>query len=693
MLNSSPRLPMSTTSSQTSRLGVFPTPSSSRQHQQKAQQHRTYTSAYSSSLQQTSKHGSTPSTLTASSSTSTSIWTMSSSRSHRIQPHNAAENVKVAVRCRPLSQKESFTKGEIAWNIDTALASIRLTDSAATTRRPVQQLHQQQQAPTNTAFHFDNVAYGSDNTALYESSVKPLISQAMDGYNATVFAYGQTASGKTYTMMGTESEPGIIPRAVDEVFSYIKTTMNNEFLLRVSYLEIYNETIRDLLAPENDNLKIHENKQRGIYVAPVVEEVVTCAHDVLNVIQRGEGNRHISTTDYNLHSSRSHTIFQMVIESRQRSSESTTLSTRSLKSPRTLLNPGNRKESVKISQLNLIDLAGSEKAASNQDRRKEGAFINKSLLTLGTVISKLTETGKSAGHIPYRDSKLTRILQTSLSGQAKVVVICTISPYVLAVDESINTLKFATRVKKIVLSAKNDAVMDDKALLQQYRGEIGDLKLKLQTASEVLLQEQQSSQSMLTAERQQHEQELFQMRLVRKALKERIDHLTKLILTSATVAIPSPNDKTNETNNGHNATQHGEETKQKNQDHHNEIPRLHEMATPVNGSNNNNGSTNEEEGDNPWVLVRELRRQIHELRQSNEQLQHQLTMKHQRLQHLESDTSNQKGLLDKVARLEAELSVTKAELELTSLMAKEAQDCSGTESGNHSVLTWDMPSR
>ncbi|KAI9308257.1 kinesin motor domain-containing protein [Cunninghamella echinulata] len=346
----------------------------------------------------------------------------------------------------------------------------------------------------------------------------------MDGYNATVFAYGQTSSGKTYTMMGTETEPGVIPRAVNEVFEYIKMAMNNEFLLRVSYLEIYNETIRDLLAPENDQLKIHEDRHRGIYVTPLTEEVVTCPQDVMNVIRKGEGNRHISTTDYNLHSSRSHTIFQMVIESRERSSNSTTLSRSTLYQPQrstTLLHNKLWKESVKISQLNLIDLAGSEKAATNQDRRKEGAYINKSLLTLGTVISKLTESGKSAGHIPYRDSKLTRILQSSLSGQAKVVVICTISPYVLAIEESINTLKFATRVKKVVINAKNEPILDDKALLQQYRGEIVDLKSKLQAANDVLLQEQQNSQSMLTAERQQYEQELFQMKLVRTALKDR----------------------------------------------------------------------------------------------------------------------------------------------------------------------------
>ncbi|KAI8067533.1 kinesin motor domain-containing protein [Gongronella butleri] len=284
----------------------------------------------------------------------------------------------------------------------------------------------------------DRVFHDCNNEEVYQAMVEPLIQQSMDGYNATVFTYGQTASGKTH--MGSDVEPGIIPRAVDDVFNYIKMTSNNEFLLRVSYLEIYNETIRDLLAPDNDNLKIHEDPHRGTYVAQATEQVVTGAQQVMDVIRRGETNRHISTTDYNLHSSRSHTLFQMVIESRKPNQH-----VRS-------------KASVKISQLNLIDLAGSEKAASNQDRRKEGAFINKSLLTLGTVIAKLTEPGRIAGHIPYRDSKLTRLLQSSLSGRARVVVICTISPTLFTVDESINTLKFAARVKKIIVRARNDAV-------------------------------------------------------------------------------------------------------------------------------------------------------------------------------------------------------------------------------------------
>lgn len=165
------------------------------------------------------------------------------------------------------------------------------------------------------------------------------VSTDLNFCEGTVFAYGQTSSGKTYTMMGTEQSMGIIPRAVNEVFSYIaETSDQREFLLRVSYLEIYNEMIRDLLAPENNDLKIHEDKlvgskqrsqlinvirthqQRGVYVNPLREEIVTSPEQVFEVISRGESNRHVSTTDYNEHSSRSHCMFQIVIESRERPS-------------------------------------------------------------------------------------------------------------------------------------------------------------------------------------------------------------------------------------------------------------------------------------------------------------------------------------------------------------------------------------
>ncbi|RKP36867.1 kinesin motor domain-containing protein, partial [Dimargaris cristalligena] len=289
----------------------------------------------------------------------------------------------------------------------------------------------------------------------------------------TVFAYGQTASGKTYTMAGTPSQPGVIPQTIQEVFDYIKESSDRrEYLLRVSYIEIYNETIRDLLSPSTPDLRIHDDKKRGVYVSPLKEEVVNTPEQVIRVLKIGEANRHIGATDFNTHSSRSHSIFQLIIESREHSGLGigTPVRFRSNSQPF-------REMGVRISQLNLIDLAGSEKASGSMERRKEGAFINKSLLTLGTVIAKLTD--EKSAHIPFRDSKLTRILQSSLSGHARVSVICTASPAALNYEETMNTLKFASRVKRVTIRAETHQIVDDKALLQKYRLEILDLKNKL----------------------------------------------------------------------------------------------------------------------------------------------------------------------------------------------------------------------
>ncbi|KAJ3059356.1 hypothetical protein HK102_010039, partial [Quaeritorhiza haematococci] len=288
----------------------------------------------------------------------------------------------------------------------------------------------------------------------------------MEGINGTVFAYGQTASGKTYSMMGVEQQPGVIPQAIDDVFAFIRESADREYLLRVSYLEIYNESIKDLLAPEVTDLRIHEDRKRGIYVSPLKEEIVTSPKQVMKIIQKGESNRHFGSTDYNEHSSRSHTLFQMIIESRDRNASSISSPTSFKRKPTRL------KGAVTISQLNLIDLAGSEKATSDLDRRKEGSYINKSLLTLGNVISKLTDD--KGGHIPYRDSKLTRILQSSLSGNAKISVICTVSPSSNCMEETHNTLKFAARVKKVQIKADKNQVLDEKALIQRYRNEIAE---------------------------------------------------------------------------------------------------------------------------------------------------------------------------------------------------------------------------
>ncbi|KAG9325109.1 hypothetical protein KVV02_006771 [Mortierella alpina] len=445
----------------------------------------------------------------------------------------AAENITVAVRVRPFSVAELRVAGgpTEVWTVEEDSRRIRYADDYSLRER---------RAAVDYAY--DHALTGSDNELIYSTSVKNLVQSAMEGYNGTVFAYGQTSSGKTYTMSGTEKQPGITPRAVEDVFKYIRENSEREFLLRVSYLEIYNESIRDLLSPEAIDLRIHEDRKRGVYVSPLKEEIVTTPSQVMRILQRGDYQRHTSTTDYNAHSSRSHSIFQIVIESRERA-------------PTAPQSPEGRKPSlgskaptaVRVSQLNLIDLAGSEKASTDMERRKEGAFINKSLLTLGTVISKLTD--ERGSHIPYRDSKLTRILQSSLSGNARVSVICTISPSFLNVEESHNTLKFAARVKKVVTKAHTNQVMDDKALLEKYRREISELKtqLLLTAASTTSSMGEDGSTArldqgkhaelshLLERERLKHEEEMVEMNMIRNALKERIDHLTKLILTSQSI--------------------------------------------------------------------------------------------------------------------------------------------------------------
>ncbi|KAG0246178.1 hypothetical protein BGX31_004143 [Mortierella sp. GBA43] len=443
------------------------------------------------------------------------------------------ENVTVTVRIRPFSNSELKVAGGLmdVWGVSDEGDKIGYTDDYLVNARRVP-----------VEYIYDHALTGSDNEEIYNSSVKNLVKSAMEGYNGTVFAYGQTSSGKTYS--GTDSHPGITPRAVEDIFKYIRENPNREFLLRVSFLEIYNESIRDLLSPESNDLRIHEDRRRGIYVSPLKEEIVTTPSQVMRIIERGNNQRHVSSTDFNAHSSRSHSIFQIVIESRDRMPAGGGSVSPTAKKPMIAGSKVATATAVCVSQLNLIDLAGSEKAVSNEERRKEGAFINKSLLTLGTVISKLTE--EKGAHIPYRDSKLTRILQSSLNGNARVSVICTISPSVINVEESHNTLKFAARVKKVVTKAQTNQVMDDKALLEKYRREISELKAQLTTTGSGAGGDAEDPEktaelsTLLEKERMKHEEEMLEMNMVRGALKERIEHLTKLILTSQSINTKAP---------------------------------------------------------------------------------------------------------------------------------------------------------
>ncbi|KAI9230035.1 MAG: P-loop containing nucleoside triphosphate hydrolase protein [Piptocephalis tieghemiana] len=379
------------------------------------------------------------------------------------------ENVRVLVRVRPASEEEraqaSPTEPDgMVWQVKKDQCISLDPSFSSSTGRP------------STLYSYDSVISNSENVIVYDANVKPFVRSVMEGVSATVLAYGQTASGKTYTMSGKPCEnkqPGIIGMSIADIFSYIReqATEKREYLLRVSYLEVYNETIRDLLSNESKEPRIMEDKRRGVYLSPLREEIITSPVQVMGILRRGEANRHISATESNERSSRSHTILQIIVESRKRGVSKYHTRRTGRGSSVTL------GASIRFSQLNLIDLAGSEKPSDDEERRREATFINKSLLALGNVIHKLTE--EDPVHIPYRDSKLTRILQPSLSGNARIVVICTLCPTGNSYGESVNTLRFAQRLKKVTTAATTNRILDDKALLQKYRLEIMELKARL----------------------------------------------------------------------------------------------------------------------------------------------------------------------------------------------------------------------
>jgi hypothetical protein len=333
--------------------------------------------------------------------------------------------------------------------------------------------------------------YGPDSITknLYDNSVNPLVKAAMEGYHSSILAYGQTSTGKTFTMTGTRTSPGLIPRCIGDCFRYIKSCPNNrEYLFRLSYLEVYNEHIRDLLAETPQPIRLFENQSDGLIIKGLKEEIVTSPDHVFSILRQGEKRRQVGATHMNLHSSRSHTMVRLWIESTDSNNNNSNGQSYTTPSP-----AGGRRgkssnsSAARISSLSLVDLAGSESVRLNGgDRRDEGTYINKSLMTLGKVVSALSENNKSKiSHIPYRDSKLTRLLQPSLSGNARMVLICCISPVASHLEESHNTFKFATRAKRIEQKAViNHAGDNEQTLLQTYRDEIDDLRRQLAEAKE-----------------------------------------------------------------------------------------------------------------------------------------------------------------------------------------------------------------
>ncbi|KAL0359617.1 UNVERIFIED_CONTAM: Kinesin-like protein KIN-7O [Sesamum angustifolium] len=356
------------------------------------------------------------------------------------------ERIHVSVRARPLSAEDAKAS---PWRI--------YGNSIFIPNQP-------------SKFEFDQI-FGEDckTQDVYRARTRDIVAAAVRGFNGTVFAYGQTSSGKTHTMRGSKSELGVIPLAVHDLFNIIQQEMDREFLLRMSYMEIYNEEINDLLAPEHRKLQIHESIERGIFVAGLREEIVASADQVLELMEFGESHRHIGETNMNVYSSRSHTIFRMIIESREKTDD---------------VEAEFSCDAVRVSVLNLVDLAGSERAAKTGAegvRLKEGSHINKSLMTLGTVIKKLSEGAESqGGHVPYRDSKLTRILQPALGGNANTAIICNITLAQIHADETKSSLQFASRALRVTNCAHVNEILTDAALLKRQKKEIEELRAKLQ---------------------------------------------------------------------------------------------------------------------------------------------------------------------------------------------------------------------
>ena len=308
-------------------------------------------------------------------------------------------------------------------------------------------------------FTFDSI-FEPDCTQLdvFQASALPIVNAVMQGVNGTIFAYGQTSSGKTFTMTGPDlHDPelsGITPRMIYSIFESISNSDPCiEFTVKVSYCEIYLEKIRDLLNTDKNNLKIHEDRSRGVFISELTEKYVSDVQEVFELMKIGLDNRSVGSTNMNHQSSRSHSLFSLNISQ------------------------ANTRDFIsKTSKLYLVDLAGSEKVGKTSSaglRLEEAKNINKSLTMLGLVINSLTD-GKST-HIPYRDSKLTRVLQDSIGGNSKTSLIITCSPSVFNEAETISTLRFGVRAKCIKNKPKVNrdfTVAELKIMLAKCREEI-----------------------------------------------------------------------------------------------------------------------------------------------------------------------------------------------------------------------------
>jgi len=393
------------------------------------------------------------------------------------KPKNVKEknqNINVAVRCRPLNGIERKQGSCSVLSCDKTKKEVTVKE-----RGTIQ--------PFTKSYNFDHV-FGPDSEQIdvYKAVVKPVVEEVLNGYNCTIFAYGQTGTGKTFTMEGEKSantslgwdkDPltGIIPRALHQIFSTLQeqrvsvsstSQTDIEFSVRVSFLELYNEELFDLLGSTTDPLKLRiyeDNAKKGSVIISGLEEMVVRNKDeVYDILQKGTSKRQTAATLMNACSSRSHSVFSVTIHIKE--------------------NTIDGEELLKTGKLYLVDLAGSEnigRSGAVEKRAREAGNINQSLLTLGRVITALVD---HAPHIPYRESKLTRLLQDSLGGRTKTSIIATISPASCNLEETLSTLDYANRAKSITNTPQVNQKLTKKALLKEYNEEIERLRRDLQAS-------------------------------------------------------------------------------------------------------------------------------------------------------------------------------------------------------------------
>ncbi|XP_011875550.1 PREDICTED: kinesin-like protein KIF13A isoform X1 [Vollenhovia emeryi] len=425
----------------------------------------------------------------------------------------ATDKIKVAVRVRPFNRRELELCTQCV---------VEMTGQQTILHHPTTMDKIDRNKPKT--FAFDHCFYSLDpgldafasQDVVFDALGRDILDNAFQGYNACIFAYGQTGSGKSYTMMGSGDNKGIIPRLCDNLFDLIAKQQSSEltYKVEVSYMEIYNEKVHDLLDPKpnKQSLKVREHNVLGPYVDGLSQLAVTSFQDIDNLMAEGNKSRTVAATNMNSESSRSHAVFSVILT-------------------QTLTDSKSGVSGEKVSRMSLVDLAGSERAVKTGavgDRLKEGSNINKSLTTLGLVISKLADQNsgsnkKKDNFVPYRDSVLTWLLKDNLGGNSKTVMVATISPAADNYEETLSTLRYADRAKRIV----NHAVVNEDPnarIIRELRQEVETLKEMLLHATGSIVGQQRTDITEKLSQSERLMKEMSQTWEEKLVKTERLQH-------------------------------------------------------------------------------------------------------------------------------------------------------------------------